>query len=758
MKSSRDNIKKLLQYFAIFLVAFICCLYGYLKSTHGFSLTHTMTDEGYHITAAHRLAMGDKALVNDHKASATQFASIARIIYEIFPGINWLQIRFLSQLAHMLSFIPLAIVLSYYSPLLLVVFISGAVCYPTTHMPTFSYDTLAGNFSVFSLGLWLLGMQVSRWGLRFVLSFAAGICLALSNIANLSLITLLLVPVVFAVVLLARKGINAKTDPVFQTALTILFVSILCSIVLRAWFLPLSVWLAESSSAVGAISTGNGSGGGLLRNFTDEIRHIFWLWRPFVSWALVFALIYAIAKMIRNKPGIYWIVFSFISGAVIFGLLTYPFDFRNRNWSEAHYHFLCLAYVVVFYLFAVFLFEVKKRRIIWDKGWHTVAFLGAGWGVIHMATQSISSTVSLVKGIFGVAPVIMIGGVLLYRYLANSSKYRMLPAYAVVFALFAGGLYTHWGHVPGGGSLAELDASFKHPKLKGISAPGHVVEDLDSLLEFLRHKLNPGDFLLNYYHIPGLNFLTDTRPSINSTWIWPAFPLGLRQQMVNEMIESGRTPDYAVRAYLSPLYPSSSSEKGVLPEVFRAQYFNPFPWLQPINAFMERNYRKIKTIGPYEVWRRKQAEIETSKNFTEIRLSRDDEFPFIMLRKQGDFVIRKSGGSFLIVPQDKGLNHAFMMGCRVPLKQIRGKRIYFSLNAVKSKQAKARIHILETGKNNRQKISSADINSYSYQRSFYTSQGISMEPERVLFLMEFSAENQKQWLRVGMPRGFVTQG
>jgi len=429
--------------------------------------------------------------------------------------------------------------------------------------------------------------------------------MALCNISHMSLTTLLLIPALIIFFFLFKYGWKAKDIPVVVSAIIMLFSGVFFSFFIRMPFLPIFSWMKEfipvlnesiltTSSGIGH-STTAGAGISFAANFTLEILAVLRCWKPLFAWGLFFTCFYLIIKKIKIENKVYRFTSSLISAFIILFILFYPFPFYKKsfqfteyNWSFIHYHFLCLAYVsIIFSLLYLFVKILKKKSFLGDNG-SIVVLITTMWVGIHIISHSVSSTIVMIKSIYGIAPILMVAGAYFYRgVMKHGGKYYTPTVYVVIISLFAGGLWGLWSFSPGYVSSSQLNTQFSKYKLNGIVSDSPVVQDLEELLGFLDGKVKPGDFLLNYYHIPALNFLTGTRPAINKTWIWPTYPLEQRKQLVEGMISEDRIPEYAVRAYLSLRYPLLPPFRGDMPIELRPCYFKPFPSEQPINAFVQ---------------------------------------------------------------------------------------------------------------------------------------------------------------------------
>jgi len=71
--------------------------------------------------------------------------------------------------------------------------------------------------------------------------------------------------------------------------------------------------------------------------------------------------------------------------------------------------------------------------------------------------------------------------------------------------------------------------------------------------------------------------------------------------MIRDMVKHGRTPEYAIRIKRPAEFIGMKAGS-------KPYFYSDDPAKDPINAFVCRNYTKVRTIGEFEVWRLKNAE------------------------------------------------------------------------------------------------------------------------------------------------------
>jgi hypothetical protein len=165
-----------------------------------------------------------------------------------------------------------------------------------------------------------------------------------------------------------------------------------------------------------------------------------------------------------------------------------------------------------------------------------------------------------------------------------------------------------------------LNTPFTYGRLRGIYSTKERVTDVEELLRWLAPRVRPGDFLLAYSEIPLLYYLTDSLPALNYTANYPPpWSSAVPRDAVKYMLRQKRVPAYAVRETVSPA--NIGKQLDFLPFAARAwpvRIFMPklikYPphrrfvvysnseETDPVNAFVMKHYRLVKSMGSFEIW------------------------------------------------------------------------------------------------------------------------------------------------------------
>ncbi len=127
------------------------------------------------------------------------------------------------------------------------------------------------------------------------------------------------------------------------------------------------------------------------------------------------------------------------------------------------------------------------------------------------------------------------------------------------------------------------------PKLAGTLSNRETMESIDQTVYFLRKQDDRGKYLLTYIGCAVLNYLTDMPQAIqasDATYFF--FPVAWRLSMLDTMVQRGRSPLFAVQ---------NSSPKVIA--------YSTDPQVDPVHAFVSKNYTPARTYGNFVIWKRK---------------------------------------------------------------------------------------------------------------------------------------------------------
>jgi hypothetical protein len=129
---------------------------------------------------------------------------------------------------------------------------------------------------------------------------------------------------------------------------------------------------------------------------------------------------------------------------------------------------------------------------------------------------------------------------------AGRAGWALLPVTALLLAV---SLHHAYGWTYEDGRPAELNTPFAQRKLRGIYSSSERVRAIETMTAALEERVGRGDFLLAYGNVPGLVYLTDTRPATQSSLVYRGSPSApVMEAWIRRMVETGRVPRYAVVA------------------------------------------------------------------------------------------------------------------------------------------------------------------------------------------------------------------
>jgi len=124
---------------------------------------------------------------------------------------------------------------------------------------------------------------------------------------------------------------------------------------------------------------------------------------------------------------------------------------------------------------------------------------------------------------------------------------------------------------------------------------------LNELLDQLDKYVQPNDYLLAYYFLPGLNYMTDTRSYLPNSWLWGYSGKNYEYEL-NKSIQEKRVLPVVVRQHFFATNNWRSYDPYFYSEEYPNKHFASYKHIRVMNLFLE--------INKYErVWSNKYFEI-----------------------------------------------------------------------------------------------------------------------------------------------------
>ena len=226
-----------------------------------------------------------------------------------------------------------------------------------------------------------------------------------------------------------------------------------------------------------------------------------------------------------------------------------------------------------------------KSRTAWDK----MVVLVAIWSIVFTLTVQLTSANVYYKGMQALIPVVGISLAAFYR-IFRKYKHLLIP-YLIILLFLSRSLPFYLNTIYGDEKRQKLTSALTQQKLRGVKTSSLRKERLERLLNYLEPLLKRGDYLLAYNNLPLLYYLTDTRSSLALSWIEePFWPLEVRKQLLKDMLERKRSPEYVVRML-------TTSIEGEWPTTFNCEGLRC-----PLDKYVIKNYHLIKVLYPFQIW------------------------------------------------------------------------------------------------------------------------------------------------------------
>jgi len=553
--------------------------FGYLRATKGIDLT----DEGSYLSTAMRYSLGDVPFRDEFMNTVRPFDLLVSPVFIVFPDISLLQMRSLGLILDILSLITLFLFFSRYAPPLLVAFACSVAFFINCGILSPSYNSLSRGFSTISLTFYLFSCVSEGRYRRISLSALGGAFFSLCVLSYPSQMLLLIIPIAAGVFSL----FSATRRDTLWTA-WFAFVGTFVSLMVFGFILLISLGLlpdfVEGFSTMRSI-TPFGSGPWVKSQIL--LRELLQIMPYGLGILCVYLVAFLIVPANRRR-------FDFVLAALAVAVMSSIFAIPSPPPTVKVFVF-----AVILPLVGLFLKYSVDSQSSSNIKWNTARNSAIAWGFFLALIYGTTSGNSVLQCRNGIAPLLAVGVVALYRFVdehaqssGDSMRRVMWPVlpYLMIIPFGFAGLEYSYHNIYRDLDVDKLTAQFKHPKLKGIYSTPEKVATLEDLLDYLDERVKPRDYFLAYNYIPMLYFLTQSRPPYGAAWARDDWPLPVRQRLLNKMIQHDRIPEYCVRMLTWPV----SSWKRVMPYDERG----------PLDLFVNSNYYLEHIIYPFEIWHR----------------------------------------------------------------------------------------------------------------------------------------------------------
>jgi hypothetical protein len=562
---------------------------GALDSARGFDLS----DEGMYAATALRYTLGDLPF-RDEIYTANHSADILlSLVFRVCPEISLRELRLLGNGVNALAMALTFSFLSRYAPPLLVALLCLIYFLFNDFLgiATPSYNSLSSDFTLVAAILWLLSMAARGKTLRLSLAILAGTLLGMATISYLTIALAVAGPVIF---ILGSRYMSDEIVPDGDTepiVATLAFIATFAIVMLAALVALVILGILPDfiSANLATLHTYELGAKGPAVKLLNSSRAL----SPHLPYGLVTIGLFFAALLLTPARWSRRGVMGMIVIVAIFLLWLYTMSPAQHSAPrDAKIAFISLTLSLA--VATAFVREAPSHH--GPAGWTFVRIVFLGWGWLLSFIYAISSS-SGSSAIMGLAPLFLISMLSLYGYIRGRSGYAgpdhprtyLWPALygALVVALLTEGAIYYRRSVYRESDPARQTVLFTHPKVAGISSTPEKVHATEALLSYLSSRVRPGDFLLAYHEIPGIYFLTSTRPAYAAAWARDVLRLEYRESLLRKMVDAGRLPEYSVRMLVAD------------------DWKTPLPYdpKSPLDLFVKQHYRLERTIYPFEIWR-----------------------------------------------------------------------------------------------------------------------------------------------------------
>ncbi len=568
----------------LFLLPVAVAVIGLWRLRFGLDLT----DEGIYLTSPLRYILGDLPFRDEIHNVVRCFDILLWPVMKLLPGDGGvLAFRYLGFALHIFGVVFLySSVKKHVDAAVLNVACAVVIMSNVFHLWTPGYSSMAVAFVFVSIGGFIRGAEAKKVSGRRLWGIFGGTAFFLAAFCYLPL---------FAVV------------PAFVIFLPVMFRSERwkSGAVAAAWFFATATVLMVCAAAVVHLS-------GLTPYFIRDCRDVLSnsLYANGMESRHLSLSIWLLKIFVRSLPQVVFIGLAFLPaivkrpipagkvGAAVFTAAVaaaYCFYLSRRDFAA-----MCEELCAVSVMAAVAGLACAEKKD--GRNLHALAF------VIALACWLIAGFVSTTgwTSASNILPALLLFGVLFgYRAVMKDKAEGAFAAKAAFVCILAAvGVCLIAGNVKSSyrdGDLTRLDTRFTYGKLDGVYSTKTRVKMVEDLLKYMSPRLKRGDRLLAYEKIPMIHYLTGTTPALETMWVVRQWPVSLRERMIRDMVKHGRTPEYAIRIKRPAEFIGMKAGS-------KPYFYSDDPAKDPINAFVCRNYTKVRTIGEFEVWRLKNAE------------------------------------------------------------------------------------------------------------------------------------------------------
>jgi hypothetical protein len=575
--------------FAISLGIFIiAAVLGWFKLQYGFNFI----DEGWHMTEAWRLTVGDNFFSDKFTGALILSTFINALVFKLYPGITLLGFRELQFTLTIISLLLLSFALYkiskefWFHPLIFSIFVFTGLD-PIGMISNLNYYTYPHLFITIYLAFFIIGLHQQSVLLKRILYVTAGIFLWLISFSLLHMSLVVISVVLFFAII---KIFNLKSlqfdfkDLCFVVAPVLLLWAIFIGIYGNAFIQNVI------SSAQMYLSTPNHSSGSLITINWEALKH--------VTITLFFIIAFLWSTKLSNTPLLVGVlsILSVIMFAVIdtslFGMIT-PY---YRGWFDRPMWFAALLVSSYFLLICYFVFKIIKKKL-WNN-YELFALVLCVPGIIAAINNSVFSGLGFLAVLHSSIPAVTAMACAIMS-METVKKRVYLVKLAILILLFAPFYYTtawsDWKFTFFDVAPEQANVEIEQGFGKGIKTN----QDYKDLYEWIsttsQAYSNKDDYIISYAVSPMVHMIAQRRPAMDDTFIsFATFPQSYYYKAIAFMKNHGRKPQLAYVFEDEPILLPIKLEDPA--RIWGAKEFS-FPSDDPISQYILTNMTQIGSFS-----------------------------------------------------------------------------------------------------------------------------------------------------------------
>jgi len=538
MKEQRTINNKILSSqllpFALSLGIFmIAAVFGWFKLRYGFNFI----DEGYHMTEAWRLTVGDNFFSDKFTGALTLTAFLNAFVFKLYPGITLLGFRELQFTLTIISLLLLSFALYkvskdfWFQPLIFSIFAFTGLD-PVGMISNLYYQTYPHLFITLYLAFFIIGLHQQSALLKRILYITAGVFLWLISFSllhmSLVIISVFLLFIFIKIFKFESLDFNFK-DLCFVMApvllLWVVFVGIYGNAFIQNVITSVQTALSEPTHAPGALITFN----------WEALKHIII--------TLFFMIAFLWSTKLSNTPllvGILSMLSVIMFAAIdtsLFGLIT-PYW---KGWFDRPMWFAALLVSSYFLFLCNFIFKIIKK-----KPWNNfelfalVLFIPS---IIAAINSSVFSAMGFLSVLHSSIPAVaaMACTILSMETIKKRVYLVKLVILILLFAPFyyatawADWKFTYFDVAPEQANV-EIETGFG----KGIKT-NHIYKDLYGWISTTSEAYSDkDDYVISYIFSPMVHMITLRRPALDDSFISLSLSYDYYHKAIERMKNRGR--------------------------------------------------------------------------------------------------------------------------------------------------------------------------------------------------------------------------